>query len=519
MSFHPYNRAKQIEPVVQDPVSVVKFKTPSIAPNEVEFEVSIGKGSFGEVFKGTCRGQVVAVKVLNKQNLPEKALREFEREVILISKYTHPNIVQFMGACFVPDHMMIVTEFIPRGDLEDMLADSSIKLSMTTRMKMAKGAALGMNWLHLSEHTFIHRDLKTKNLLVGEGNIIKICDFGLSQVKQSPDAVLRDPPNGAKGTPIWMAPEILMNREFNEKCDIYSFGIVLWEILTVSQAFEDIEDDLPSFIHRVCEEGFRPDIPEDCQPRIRDLLISCWNKNPKKRPTFSMIIHELDLILVDVAINDSKGRDLWHINFLGKESVEWEDFRSKLFEYLLLKLSFSDIQIKCLEAVLAESPTDLMVKSKIVNITRFGQVCAWFGPLKSGADNMVLLINLTNILKEKWFHGDLTQVEAEDRLNSQSKGTFLIRFSSSSPGCFTISHINKSKNLCHQRVTYVPGKGFYFWEDRYDTLRDLIKDQRKKQYFVTPCPGSTYQKLFPKKSRRGQPAVQEQGGAYVVQKP
>ena len=148
-------------------MNVVKFKTPSIQPDEVVFERSIGKGSFGEVFKGTCRGQPVAVKVLNRQNLPEKALREFEREVILIrylvlsfffflihffdlyfliSKYTHPNIVQFMGACFVPDRMMIVTEFIPHGDLEDLLNDPNVNISYPTRMRMAKGAALGMNW-------------------------------------------------------------------------------------------------------------------------------------------------------------------------------------------------------------------------------------------------------------------------------------------------------------------------------------------------------------------------------------
>lgn len=488
---------------------------PEIDPSEIEFDTKIGEGSYGQVFSGTCRGKTVAIKVFKPGMFQTEEERQAIREEVrIMSKIYHPNVVLFMGACTLDDNLMIVTEKLPT-DLETLIIDERKVLSLYQRMKMAKDAALGMNWLHSSNPIFIHRDLKLSNLLVDNNYKVLVCDFGLAQMKPKEVNNLEYDPHGS---PLYMAPEVFVG-DYNEKCDIYSFGIVLWEILTVSQAFEDIEDDLPSFIHRVCEEGFRPDIPEDCQPRIRDLLISCWNKNPKKRPTFSMIIHELDLILVDVAINDSKGRDLWHINFLGKESVEWEDFRSKLFEYLLLKLSFSDIQIKCLEAVLAESPTDLMVKSKIVNITRFGQVCAWFGPLKSGADNMVLLINLTNILKEKWFHGDLTQVEAEDRLNSQSKGTFLIRFSSSSPGCFTISHINKSKNLCHQRVTYVPGKGFYFWEDRYDTLRDLIKDQRKKQYFVTPCPGSTYQKLFPKKSRRGQPAVQEQGGAYVVQKP
>lgn len=79
--------------------------------------------------------------------------------------------------------------------------------------------------------------------------------------------------------------------------------------------------------------------------------------------------------------------------------------------------------------------------------------------------------------------------------------------------------MNKNKQLTHQRVTHVPEKGFYFWEDRYDTLRELIKDQRKKHYFVSPCPGSSYQKLFPKKSRRGHTQAPIEGGAYMVQKP
>ena len=161
----------------------------------------------------------------------------------------------------------------------------------------------------------------------------------------------------------------------------------------------------------------------------------------------------------------------------------------------------------------AESSSEVLAKSKVVHITRFGQVCAWFGPLQSGSDSTILLLNVVNLLKEKWFHGDLSQEESEDRLNDQPKGTYLIRFSSSSPGCFTISHMSKTKLVCHQRVTHTPGKGFFFREGQYDTLRDLIRDQRKKHYFITPCPGSVFQKLFPKKDKKGAP--EPAGGAYL----
>src|SRR3990167_1413706 len=189
-----------------------------------------------------------------------------------------------------------------------------------------------------------------------------------------------------------------------------------------------------------------------------------------------------------------------------------------MFEFLqMADLAADDIRYKCLEAVLAQSPNDLLGKSKIVDITRFGQVCAWFGPLEASD----FLDKVVRTLKEKWFHGDVTQEQAEDRLTDQPKGSFLVRFSSSAPGCFTISHISKKQQLCHQRVTYIPSKGFEFWNVHYQSLRELIKEQRKKHYFVSPCGGSPYQKIFPKKkksSKKGQ-APQPEGGVYMVHKP
>jgi len=488
---------------------------PEIDPSEIEFDTKIGEGSYGQVFSGTCRGKTVAIKVFKPGMFQTEEERQAIREEVrIMSKIYHPNVVLFMGACTLDDNLMIVTEKLPT-DLETLIIDERKQLSLYQRMKMSKDAALGMNWLHSSNPIFIHRDLKLSNLLVDNNYKVLVCDFGLAQMKPKDVANLGYDPHGS---PLYMAPEVFVG-DYNEKCDIYSFAIVLWEILTQSQAFEDIEDDLPAFIHAVCDNNFRPEIPRDCPSRIAKLLEDCWQKEPSARPSFSSIITRLDRILVDVAINDPLGRKLWEGSFLSKDDVSWDDFTVQLFAVLGTSIPENDISYKCLETVLASSSGDILAKSKIVNITRFGQVCSWFGPLEQKGRTSILFDNLTSTLKEKWFHGDLTQQEAEDRLSDQTKGTFLIRFSASAPGCFTISHINKSKQLCHQRVTHVPGKGFYFWEDRYDSLRDLIKDQRKKQYFVSPCPGSSYQKLFPKKKslRKGAPPVD--GGAYMVQKP
>jgi len=176
--------------------------------------------------------------------------------------------------------------------------------------------------------------------------------------------------------------------------------------------------------------------------------------------------------------------------------------------------SADDIQFKCLEAVTATKPVSLTItKGKVVHIEKFGQICSWFGPLRTNADNCAMLNRIQNILSEKWFHGDITQDSSEDRLRDQLKGTFLIRFSSA-PGYFTLSHLNKKGQVNHQRITYSDGQ-YTFWEEKYPTLLALLKDQRKKQSLVQPCPGSSYRKLFPRE-KHGKPVPQQDAGAYIA---
>ena len=199
-------------------------------------------------------------------------------------------------------------------DLETLIIDEGKKLSLHQRMKMAKDAALGMNWLHSSNPIFIHRDLKLSNLLVDNNYKVCVCDFGLTQMKPRDVNNLEYDPHGS---PLYMAPEVFVG-DYNEKCDIYSFGIVLWEILTQTQAFEQISDNLPAFISAVCDKGFRPDIPKDCPVRLRKLIEDCWQKDASKRPPFSDIIVTLDNICIDAAIHDLAARKFWRETYLGK---------------------------------------------------------------------------------------------------------------------------------------------------------------------------------------------------------
>mmetsp|Transcript_28558 Transcript_28558/g.71798 ORF Transcript_28558/g.71798 Transcript_28558/m.71798 type:complete len:494 (-) Transcript_28558:138-1619(-) len=483
---------------------------PEIDPAEIEFDRKIGEGSYGYVYAGRCRGKDVAIKVFkHKKDLPEAELEAFREEVKIMSKIYHPNVVLFMGACTLGKELMIVTELLPT-DLETLLVKSeNNNFSSYEKIKMAKDAALGMNWLHCSNPVFIHRDLKLSNLLVDNNKKVCVCDFGLAQMKPRDVRSLEYDPHGS---PLYMAPEVFVG-DYNEKCDVYSFGIVLWEIYTQKQAFADLSDDLPSFIRAVCHNGFRPEIPPDTPPSISQLLQKCWAKDPEERPSFAEIINLLDSIMVDVAINDEAGRQLWKHNFLGKEEVTWDDFKKVIYRYASkTDNKVTDIKLKCLEVLLTEQSKKLMGNKNVVNLEKFGKLLAWFGPLvpPKGSNVTPMLSKVHTILRSEWFHGDINNQEAEDRLNGQKYGCFLIRFSSVA-GCFTISSQSKEKRVIHQRIAHVPGEGFHFWNKKYETLQDLIDKEKTKFKFKTPCPGSKYQYLF--NTEKKQPLPQH---GYVI---
>ena len=143
----------------------------------------------------------------------------------------------------------------------------------------------------------------------------------------------------------------------------------------------------------------------------------------------------------------------------------------------------------------------------VVNIETFGNTCQWFGPLKTAGDSVYLLKQVHSILAEKWFHGNLSPQQSEDLLREEKGGSFLLRFSSL-PGFFTLSVLGKKSLINHHRIENTKD-GYLFAGEKYSSLTNLIKDQRKKLYLVQPCAGSPYRKLFPKK---GKP---EALGAYL----
>lgn len=249
----------------------------------------IGAGSFGTVHRADWHGSEVAVKILMEQDFLAERFNEFLREVAIMKRLRHPNIVLFMGAVTQPPNLSIVTEYLSRGSLYRLLHKPGAReiLDERRRLSMAYDVAKGMNYLHRRNPPIVHRDLKSPNLLVDRKYTVKVSDFGLSRLKANTFLSSKS----AAGTPEWMAPEVLRDEPSNEKSDIYSFGVILWELATLQQPWSNLN---PAQV--VAAVGFRNkrlEIPRDLNPQVASLIEACWVNEPWKRPSFSSIMESL----------------------------------------------------------------------------------------------------------------------------------------------------------------------------------------------------------------------------------
>ncbi|KAI4996747.1 hypothetical protein ZWY2020_052089 [Hordeum vulgare] len=247
----------------------------------------VGEGSCGTVYHALWYGSDVAVKVFSRQEYSEEMIRTFRQEVSLMKKLRHPNIILFMGAVASQERLCIVTEFLPRGSLFRLLRKTTGKLDPRRRVHMAIDIARGMNYLHSSSPTIVHRDLKSSNLLVDKNWTVKVADFGLSRLKIETFLTTKT----GKGTPQWMAPEVLRNEPSNEKSDVYSYGVVLWELVT-----QKIPWDTLNTMQVIGAVGFmdhRLEIPSDIDPQWASMIESCWDSDPQRRPSFQELLERL----------------------------------------------------------------------------------------------------------------------------------------------------------------------------------------------------------------------------------
>ncbi|XP_055995032.1 tyrosine-protein kinase Fer [Sorex fumeus] len=246
----------------------------------------LGKGNFGEVYKGILKDKTaVAVKTC-KEDLPQELKIKFLQEAKILKQYDHPNIVKLIGVCTQRQPIYIIMELIPGGDFLTFLRKKKDEIKLKQLVKFSLDAASGMEYLE--SKNCIHRDLAARNCLVGENNVLKISDFGMS--RQEDGGVYSS--SGLKQIPIkWTAPEALNYGRYSSESDVWSFGILLWETfslgvcpypgMTNQQAREQVE------------RGYRMSAPQNCPDEIFKIMLRCWDYNPENRPKFMELQREL----------------------------------------------------------------------------------------------------------------------------------------------------------------------------------------------------------------------------------
>ncbi|AES62939.2 putative dual-specificity kinase TKL-Pl-4 family [Medicago truncatula] len=262
-----------------------------IDPKHLKYGTQIASASYGELYKGIYCSQEVAIKVLKAEHVSSEMQKEFAQEVYIMRKVRHKNVVQFMGACTQPPRLCIVTEFMSGGSVYDYLHKQKGFFKFPTVLKVAIDVSKGMNYLH--QHNIIHRDLKAANLLMDENGVVKVADFGVARVRAQSGVMTAE-----TGTYRWMAPEVIEHKPYDHKADVFSFGVVLWELLTGKLPYEFLTP-LQAAIG-VVQKGLRPTIPKSTHPKFVQLLEKSWQQDPTLRPDFSEIIESLQQLAKEV---------------------------------------------------------------------------------------------------------------------------------------------------------------------------------------------------------------------------
>ncbi|KDO19726.1 TKL protein kinase [Saprolegnia parasitica CBS 223.65] len=244
----------------------------------------LSKGAFGEVWLGSFNGQVVAVKrLLDSKRTSEAEIEAFADEIRLMASFTHPNIVRFVGFAWDSlQNLCAVTEYMPQGDLHTYL-QSHLQLQWRRheKIKIALGIAHALAYLHSLSPAIIHRDLKSKNVLMAAGCEAKLSDFGISR-----ERTLDETMTAGVGTIFWTAPEVLLGEHYSEMADIYSFGVVLCEIDTREAPYPNMKA-VPqvTMVHRITNEGLRPAFSEACPAQLQTIASRCLDADPTMRPS------------------------------------------------------------------------------------------------------------------------------------------------------------------------------------------------------------------------------------------
>ncbi|XP_067239861.1 mitogen-activated protein kinase kinase kinase 7 isoform X5 [Chanodichthys erythropterus] len=262
------------------------LETPPMYPfeeivyNDIDVEEVVGRGAFGVVCKAKWKGRDVAIKTIES----ESERNAFFVELRQLSRVNHPNIVKLYGSCSSP--VCLVMEYAEGGSLYNVLhgAEPLPHYTASHAMSWCMQCSQGVSYLHgMKPKALIHRDLKPPNLLlVAGGTVLKICDFGTA-------CDIQTHMTNNKGSAAWMAPEVFEGNNYSEKCDVFSWGIILWEVITRRKPFDEIGG--PAFrIMWAVHRGTRPPLIKNLPKPIESLMTRCWSKDPSQRPSMEEIV-------------------------------------------------------------------------------------------------------------------------------------------------------------------------------------------------------------------------------------
>uniref|UniRef100_A0A3Q3LCU8 Tyrosine-protein kinase n=1 Tax=Mastacembelus armatus TaxID=205130 RepID=A0A3Q3LCU8_9TELE len=255
-----------------------------INPSELTFMKELGSGQFGVVRLGKWRAQhKVAIKTIREGSMYEE---DFIEEAKVMMRLCHPKLVQLYGVCFQQRPLLIVAEFMENGCLLNFLRQRARGLTEAWLLSMCQDVCEGMEYLEA--HSFIHRDLAARNCLVNEQSMVKVSDFGMTRYVLDNQYTSS---SGAKFPVKWSPPEVLHYSKYSSKSDVWSFGVVMWEIYSEGRTpFENRSNlDVVNDITR----GIRLYRPHRASQPLYAIMYRCWHERPQGRPTFSELLEEI----------------------------------------------------------------------------------------------------------------------------------------------------------------------------------------------------------------------------------